>query len=147
LPGWTLSEYLFRIGRKIFRRNFRLPPWLDIPLPSLKYFLLAFFVWAVANMSADSIALFMRGPYGAIVDVRMLNFFRDLGENAAIVLAALLLASLVVQNFWCRYLWPYGALLGITSLFSPLRIVAPNRLASIAQNARRCARPPCPWTS
>ena len=33
----------------------------------------------------------------------MLNFFRDLGETAAIVLAVLVTASVLVQNFWCRY--------------------------------------------
>jgi polyferredoxin len=27
-----------------------------------------------------------------------------------------------VQNFWCRYLCPYGALLGLVSVFSPTRI-------------------------
>lgn len=44
-PVGTLSEYLWRAGRRIFRRNFHLPRWLDLPLRSLKYFLLGFFVW------------------------------------------------------------------------------------------------------
>jgi polyferredoxin len=121
-PVGTLSEYLWRIGRKLFRRNFQLPRWLDLPLRSLKYALLAFFVFAISNMSAGAIEQFMHSPYGAIADVRMLNFFRYLGETAAVVLGAMALASLLVQNFWCRYLCPYGALLGIASLFSPLRI-------------------------
>ncbi len=121
-PVGTLSEYLWRAGRQIFGRNFQLPRWLDIPLRSLKYLLLGFFVWAVANMSAVAVAEFMHSPYGAIADVRMLNFFRDLGETAAIVLATLVVASIFVQNFWCRYLCPYGALLGLVSLSSPLRI-------------------------
>ena len=50
---------------------------------ALKYLLLGFFVWAVANMSAAAVEEFMRSPYGAIADVRMLNFFRDLGETAS----------------------------------------------------------------
>ena len=121
-PVGTLAEYLWRAGRQIFRRNFRLPRWIDVPLRSLKYLLLAFFVWAVANMSAGAVEEFMQSPYGAIADVRMLNFFRYLGETAAIVLFLLVVASIFVQNFWCRYLCPYGALLGIASLLSPLRI-------------------------
>jgi polyferredoxin len=121
-PVGTLSEYLWRAGRKIFRRNFQLPRWLDLPLRSLKYALLAFFVFAISNMSAGAIEQFMHSPYGAIADVRMLNFFRYFGETAAVVLGAMALASLLVQNFWCRYLCPYGALLGIASLCSPLRI-------------------------
>ncbi|PYX91283.1 MAG: hypothetical protein DMG71_20560, partial [Acidobacteria bacterium] len=52
-PVGTLSEYLWQAGRKLFRRNFLLPRWLDIPLRGLKYLLLGFFVWAVSTMSAD----------------------------------------------------------------------------------------------
>src|SRR5208337_233475 len=113
-PVGTISEYLWRAGQKLFRRNFFLPRWLDIPLRGLKYLLLGFFVWAVTSMAADELAAFMNSPYGVIADVKMLNFFRHLGEAAA--------GSLLVQNFWCRYLCPYGALLGITSLASPARI-------------------------
>jgi polyferredoxin len=83
-PIGTLSEYLWRAGRQIIRRNFQLPRWIDIPLRGLKYLLLGFFVWAVANMSAEAIEQFMHVPYGAIANVRMLNFFRNLGETAAI---------------------------------------------------------------
>src|SRR3569832_1762686 len=31
-PVGTVSEYLWRLGRKLFKRNLRLPRWLDIPL-------------------------------------------------------------------------------------------------------------------
>src|SRR5579864_8358730 len=105
-PVGTFSEYLWRSGRRIFRWNLHLPHWLDIPLRGLKYLLLGFFVWAVANMSSGAIEEFMHSPYGAIADVRMLNFFRSLGETAAIILAVLVVLSVLVQNFWCRYLCP-----------------------------------------
>jgi len=137
-PIGTLSEYLWRAGNAIFRRSFRLPRWVDIPLRGLKYLLLGFFVWAVANMSAEAIVEFMRSPYGAIADVRMLNFF--LSETAAIVLAILVVASVLVQNFWCRYLCPYGALLGITSFLSPFRI---RRSESACIDCAKCAKA-CP---
>lgn len=121
-PIGTLSEYLWRAGRQIFNRNWRLPRWADIPLRGLKYLLLAFFLWAIGGMSATAIEGFMHSPYGLIADVKMLNFFRHLSQTAAIVLAILALFSLLVQNFWCRYLCPYGALVGLASLLSPLRI-------------------------
>ena len=35
----------------------------------------------------------------------------------------LVLLSLVTKNFWCRYLCPYGALMGLVSMLSPTRIV------------------------
>jgi len=40
----------------------------------------------------------MRSPYGAVADVRMLNFFRYLGQTAVLVLAILVLASMLIQN-------------------------------------------------
>jgi polyferredoxin len=139
-PIGTFSEYLWRLGRSLFRRNFTLPRWIDIPLRGLKYLLLGFFVWAVGSMSPAAIAEFMRSPYGVIADVKMLNFFRYLGSTAAIVLTGLALASIFVQNFWCRYLCPYGALLGLTSLPSPLRI---RRNEDACIDCAKCARA-CP---
>ena len=61
----------------------------------------------------------MRSPYGLIADVKMLNFFRHIGETGLIVLGIFAVASLIVKNFWCRFLCPYGALLGLVSFFSP----------------------------
>lgn len=139
-PVGTLSEFLWRAGRRILRRNFSLPRWLDLPLRSLKYVLLGFFVWAVGNMSADAVEEFMRSPYGVIADVRMLNFFRYVGGTAAVILALLVVASVLVQNFWCRYLCPYGALLGIASLLSPFRI---RRSADACIDCAKCAKA-CP---
>ncbi len=46
--------------------------------------LLGFFVWAVSSMAAGEIAAFMNSPYGVIADVKMLNFFRHLGQTGAI---------------------------------------------------------------
>ena len=139
-PVGTLSEYLWLAGRKIFHRNFRLPRWLDIGLRGLKYFLLGFFVWAVSTMAVDELYSFMNSPYGLIADVKMLNFFRHMGETGAIVLGVLVVASLLIQNFWCRYLCPYGALLGIVAMFSPARI---RRNAESCIDCAKCAKA-CP---
>jgi polyferredoxin len=138
-PVGTISEYLWRAGNKIFGRNFHIWRWLDIPLRGLKYLLLGFFVWAVSSMSANAIAAFMHSDYGLIADVKMLNFFRMLGETGAIVLAVLVVASIFIQNFWCRYLCPYGALLGLASLFSPFRIYRePEACIDCAKCAKAC---------
>ncbi|MFZ0707804.1 MAG: 4Fe-4S dicluster domain-containing protein, partial [Candidatus Korobacteraceae bacterium] len=94
----------------------------------------------VAAMSAAAVADFIASPYGLVVDVRMLNFFRYMGGTSAYVLLGLFVASLLVQNFWCRYLCPYGALLGLASLVSPTRIV---RSESACIDCAKCAKA-CP---
>jgi polyferredoxin len=91
-------------------------------------------------MSAEALDAFMHTPYGLVADVKMMNFFRNMGLTAAIVLLLLALLSLVVENFWCRYLCPYGALLGLTSLLSPLKI---RRDANACIDCGKCARA-CP---
>jgi polyferredoxin len=139
-PVGTFSEMLARIGKKFFRHNFRLPRWLDILLRGLKYLLLAFFVLIIGAMSAAAIGDFMHTPYGLIADVKMLNFFREMSQTAAIVLAALVILSVLVENFWCRYLCPYGALMGLVSLLSPLKI---RRDSAACINCSRCAHA-CP---
>jgi len=90
-------------------------------------------------MSAEELASFARSPYGLIADVKMLNFFRTLGTTAAAVLLVLVVLSVLVQNFWCRYLCPYGALLGIVALASPARITRdPDTCVDCARCAKVC---------
>jgi polyferredoxin len=139
-PVGTVSEYLWKLGHSIFGRTFQLPRWADITLRSLKYLVLGFFAYAVIGMSAASIAEFLNSPYAIIVDVRMLNFFRYLSGTAAWVIFGLVIASIFVQNFWCRYLCPYGGFLGLVSLLSPMRI---TRNSSTCIDCALCAKA-CP---
>ena len=139
-PVGTASEYLWKLGRQTFGRNFHLPRKLDVGLRSLKYLLLALFLFAVGSMSVDAIRAFLEGPYGIVDDVKMLNFFRFMGLAGGIVVALLVVASVFVQNFWCRYLCPYGALMGLVSLASPLRI---RRDEALCIDCGKCAKA-CP---
>ncbi|MBS1876574.1 MAG: 4Fe-4S binding protein [Acidobacteria bacterium] len=139
-PVGTVSEWLWKAGRSIFGRNFALPRWLDVGLRSLKYILMGLFVYVVAAMSVDGIRAFLDSPYGLIADVKMLNLFRLMTTTTAIVLGVLAVASIFVQNFWCRYLCPYGALMGLAALASPLRI---RRNAQACIDCGKCAKA-CP---
>ena len=67
----------------------------------------------------------------------MQNFFRNIGQTAVIFIALLVLLSMLVKNFWCRYLCPYGALLGLASFLSPVKI---RRDAEACIDCGNCAR-------
>lgn len=121
-PVGTLSEYLWKAGRKLLGRNLVLPRWLDLPLRSIKYLLMAFFVFVIGGMSGAALEDFMAQPYGILADVKMLRFFLHMSSTALTVIAILALLSVLVKNFWCRYACPYGAVMSIASLFSPFTI-------------------------
>jgi len=73
-------------------------------------------------MTAAALNDFMLAPFGIIADVKMLNFFRDLGFIGVAVLGSLVIFSVLIRNFWCRFLCPYGALMGLVSALSPVRV-------------------------
>ena len=121
-PIGTLSEWLWKGGHDLLGTNFALPWWADVPLRSLKYILLALFAWVVVSMPVAELRAFLASPYGLVADVKMLDFFRDAGRLTIQVCLVLVILSVVTKNSWCRYLCPYGALIGLASLLSPMRI-------------------------
>jgi polyferredoxin len=139
-PIGTLSEHLWRFGRRVFGRSFRLPVWPDRALKGVKYLLLGIFIAMAGSMSADAIDIFMHQPFGILADVKMLNFFRFIDGKTAGVVGFLVLLSVLIPNFWCTYLCPYGALMGLVSLASPMKI---RRTADVCTGCRKCARA-CP---
>jgi len=139
-PIGTVSEILWRLGRRLFSGNWALPRWADLPLRSLKYLLLGLFGYAVGSMSAEALSGFLTSPYGLIADVKMLYFFRFLSNTALITLLSLMALSVIIKNFWCRYLCPYGALMGLVSLLSPARV---RRNADMCIDCAKCTKA-CP---
>lgn len=121
-PIGALSEAVFKTGGKVFGRNPVLPKFIDYPLRSVKYILLVFFLYVVGKMSSGALAGFLSEPYWKAADIKMLGFFTEMSSLTFYVLLALFALSLPFKNFWCRYLCPYGALLGILSLLSPFKI-------------------------
>ena len=82
-PVGTASEALAALSQRLFRRKIALPRLLDLPLRSLKYLLLAFFVWAVFfQMGPAAVADFLDSPYNRVADVKMLYFFERLSPFA-----------------------------------------------------------------
>ncbi len=136
-PVGFLSEMLGNLGEKLFRQKLALPHWLDYPLRSIKYLLLGFFAWAIFfAMNEPALKAFLDSSYNQVADIKMYYFFAKISQFSAIVIASLILLSIVVRNFWCRYLCPYGALLGVFSLLSPHKI---KRNAETCIDCGQCA--------
>lgn len=118
-PVGLISELIGDFGEKIFKKSLKLPKFLDYPLRSLKYLMLGFLVYSVIFLMTDlALKAFLDSPYNLISDVKMYYFFANISRTALIVIAALFVLSIFIRNFWCRFLCPYGALLGIFSILS-----------------------------
>lgn len=140
-PVGFISEMLGNISDKLFGRKVKPPRWLDYPLRSLKYIILLFFIYAILiSMNATATESFLYSNYNMVADILMLRFFTEISMFALGVISLLFVLSLVVRGFWCRYLCPYGALLGVAGLLSPTRI---RRSASSCIDCSACARA-CP---
>lgn len=117
-----IGDFGEKVWKKLIKRRFKLHRFIDIPLRSLKYLLLAFFAYAILSMSALALKFFLDGPYNIAADVKMYYFFAKISQTSLIVIGILFLISIIIRNFWCRYLCPYGALLGLISFASPNKI-------------------------
>ncbi len=135
-----VGDFGDRIFKKIFKKKFKLHRFIDYPLRSLKYLLLAFFLFAIFSMTEASLAVFLSGEYNIAADLKMYYFFADISRFSLIVIGSLFLLSIVIRNFWCRYLCPYGALLGLVGILSPNKI---KRNAASCIDCGLCAKA-CP---
>jgi polyferredoxin len=139
-PVGTLSEYAHLAGRRLFKRNVRMPKPFDVVLRSIKYLLLAFFVAMICRMSVEDLRAFIHSPYNRLCDIKMYAMFAHPSATTLSVIAILGLLSLLFKNFFCRYLCPYGALLGLASIPSPTAV---RRDAALCTRCGACSRA-CP---
>jgi len=122
-PVGTVSQCLWMAGEKVFGKNYRMQKYADIALRSIKYMLMAFFLIAIwIRMTPEELALFFNSDYYRTADIRTMKFFTEMSGTTFWSLCLIGGFSLVYKNFWCRYLCPYGALLGLLSFLSPAKI-------------------------
>ena len=130
-PFGTVQEWLGKLGKKLFPKKFNkiVPVKLDRVLRYLRYALL---ILVVIQTARTATLMFQElDPYYALF-----NFFTgEVAVTAFIVLGAVLLLSLIVERPWCKYLCPYGALLG---LFNPIRIFKLRRNPNTCISCKKC---------
>ena len=125
--GWACplglaGEYLYKLRKRFIKSEFMPPAWIDWPLRMLKYLLLTALLFIILGMPVASIPHYLEGNYHKIADLKMALFFITPGMVTLVCFGFILgLAAWRRQGF-CRYICPYGALLGLLSFLSPLKI-------------------------
>lgn len=132
-PLGTAQEWVGRLGRKIFkakRYNHFVPAQLDRVLRYARYGIL---VWVLYVTAVSGKLLFQDyDPYYALF-----NFWSgEVAVTALVILGLTLGLSLFVERPWCKYACPYGALLGLTNLFSIFKI---RRVAATCRADGACS--------
>jgi len=130
-----IGDFGEKIQKKLFGKVLTLPKFLDYPLRGIKYFVMFFFVYAVIGMSAIVLKSFLDAPYNIVADIKMYYFFAEISRFSLIAIGIFFLLSIVIRNFWCRYLCPYGALLGVISFLGFFKI---KRNISTCTDCKAC---------
>jgi len=109
-PFGTLQEWIGKLGQKIFKNRYNPKGKVDSALRYVKYVLLVviiFYSWKLGTLVFRDY-----DPYLAFF-----HFGTNIDEMTAayIILGIVLVASLYIDRFWCKYACPLGAILGIVS--------------------------------
>ncbi|NMA18063.1 MAG: 4Fe-4S binding protein [Clostridiaceae bacterium] len=113
-PLGSIQEWISKIGKKLFGKKYNhfMPKKIDKVLRYLRYGVL---IW-VLYVTAGTAQLVFRAvdPYYALF-----HFWTgEVAISALIILTLVVLASLWIERPWCKYLCPFGAVLGLISKIS-----------------------------
>ncbi|MHC1684456.1 MAG: 4Fe-4S binding protein [Clostridiaceae bacterium] len=124
-PFGAFQEFFGIIGKKIFRKRFVVPEFLDKPFRYIKYIVLIvtiYYAWKTAGLWIDPYDPW--AAYGHITE----GYTTLVSEYliGSIILIIILIGSLLYDRFFCKYLCPMGAVYGIISKISFTKIVRNN---------------------
>ncbi len=132
-PFGTVEEFVGKIGRKIFKKRYNnfIPFKLDKLLKYLRYVVLLLVV--ILTATSGKLLFSNVDPYFALFNI----WSSEVTRLSLLVLGLILIGSLFVERPWCKYLCPFGALLGIFNFF---RIVKLKRNEKTCINCKACDR-------
>ncbi|HOO96915.1 MAG TPA: 4Fe-4S binding protein [Caldisericia bacterium] len=114
-PFGTLTDWIYKIRRLIFRREIKLHPRISFYLSFIKYFVL---VALVTQATYHGFLVFSEfDPYRAFF-----HFGRDWTPLMIYVMLGVLVVSLLFERGFCNYVCPLGAVVNIGSLATLTKI-------------------------
>ena len=133
-----LQELLFFFSKRVISGKVRIPERFDFVMKFLKYFILAFIaagVWILA-LPVDS-SWNPWGVFGILVSGNLSIISSAVPTVGFALLLAIMLGSLFVERFFCRYLCPLGALFAVVSR---KRLYKIRRQSDSCTNCGLCTR-------
>ncbi|MBC7265705.1 MAG: 4Fe-4S binding protein [Coriobacteriia bacterium] len=133
-PLGFLQEIFGGLGRRVFRRRPTVPAAIDKPARLLKYVVLVVFVglaWTTA-----SLAIRPYDPWVAYQHLTSPEVVAEFGIGLALLVISLV-GSFFFDRFFCKYVCPMGAFLGLISRFSLFKV---RRNASTCIDCKACDR-------
>ncbi len=114
-PLGALQGFFGAIGGMLFKNRPEVPAAVDKPARFLKYAVLA--VFTVWTWQAAELVMRPYDPWAAWAHISSAELFTEFAVGVA-VLGVSLAGSLVYERFFCKYLCPTGAYLGLLSKVS-----------------------------
>ncbi|MCE9680608.1 4Fe-4S binding protein [Shewanella sp. AS1] len=141
--GWACplglaGEYLYKLRKRLIKREFTPPAWLDWPLRMVKYLILIGLIYIISGMPSPAIPHYLEGRYHKIADLKMALFFITPGLITLACFGLILFLAAWRRQGFCRYICPYGGLLGILSFASPLKIRRSQQHCLITTKGLNC---------
>ncbi len=136
-PLGTLQELSGKLGRKLLGKRLDVPAKVDKPARWLKYVALAVFI--ALTWTLGELAMRPYDPWVAFNHLSSAELFTELWIGL-VVLVVGLVGSFFVDRFFCKYLCPMGAFLG---LLSKLGLFKVKRVAQACVNCGACDKA-CP---
>jgi len=123
----SMGDLLWAISRKIIKKPMKVPEKADRLLKLVKYLLLlliVIFLWTLAipvDSTMNPWTIF--GIYASVSGWSSLNY---LLTGGAALLLLIMIGSMLIERFFCRYLCPLGATFALVSRFRRFRIKKPR---------------------
>ncbi|SIQ19503.1 Polyferredoxin [Alkalispirochaeta americana] len=135
-PLGTLQEWAGRLGKRIFGKPLAPSPAQDTTLSRIRFAVLLLVILVSAPIPGVAGGFFsfdldMINPSPAFIHL----WTQAVPLSAVMILFTLLAVSIRTERPWCRWLCPYGALLGFIGKASPVKI---RRVNESCLHCKKC---------